>query len=411
MMLRRTILIPTTTLVLSVMMVALAPKGATQRDTALLDPEEAALQLERASEEAQRAEARASRLASEAESATRAADRSAKEAAAVAAQIQVAEAEIATAQAQYSIAQAARRELSARLAERQRPVITLTAALQTMAQRPLALSALQPASLRETVYVRAILNSAVPIVRERTVALRAELDQGRALEQDAQAALAALNDGEQALRARQVSLRELEVRQRLASNDARGSAVRERERALALAEEARDLDGLIDDLSAAAALRRELAALPGPVLRPARPSASVVVVDAATEVPGVTDSLGARFDLPVQGRIVSGFGAPRESGLLSTGITIVPAPGAQIIATGAGRVAFAGPYRGFGRIVIIEHDNGWTSLVTGLGRTSVEVGDDLVKGAPLGNAADQQPSVTIELRREGETVNPLEYID
>ncbi|MFD2580090.1 peptidoglycan DD-metalloendopeptidase family protein [Novosphingobium colocasiae] len=39
-----------------------------------------------------------------------------------------------------------------------------------------------------------------------------------------------------------------------------------------------------------------------------------------------------------------------------------------------GRVAFAGPYGGYGRIVIIEHDGGWTSLVTGLARLDVRVG-------------------------------------
>ena len=71
--------------------------------------------------------------------------------------------------------------------------------------------------------------------------------------------------------------------------------------------------------------------------------------------------------LPVAGRTVSGFGAVEDVGT-SNGITLAPRPGAQVVAPAAGRVAFAGPYRGYGRIVIIEHDGGWTSLVTGLAR-------------------------------------------
>ena len=73
----------------------LAPNSLAQRDTTLLDPEQAELQLERARQEAAEAEARATRLAADAEAATRAADRTAKEAAAIAAQIQRLEAEIA----------------------------------------------------------------------------------------------------------------------------------------------------------------------------------------------------------------------------------------------------------------------------------------------------------------------------
>ena len=91
-------------------------------------------------------------------------------------------------------------------------------------------------------------------------------------------------------------------------------------------------------------------------------------------------------------------------------ITLAPRASAQIIAPAGGRVAFAGPYRGYGRIVIIEHGGGWTSLVTGLGRVDVQVGQQLVSGSPLGIAAARNPAVTLELRRAGEPVNPLEVM-
>ena len=387
------------------------PQTHAQRDVLLLEPEEAQAELTRATRESQKAEARAARLAREADAATEAADKTAREAAAVAAQIQAAEADIAAARARYSLAQSDRAALSARLAERQQPLVRLTGALQTSARRPLALSALQPGSLKDLVYVRAVLASAVPEIRTRTAALRGELEEGRKLERRAARALENLSTSEKQLQAKRAELAQLETRQRFASRDARSSAAREGERALALAEEARDLDGLIDRIDEAAGLRRELAALPGPIMRPRDISASLG--ESGTEpspTPSPSSTRPPGFQLPVQGRTIAGFGELKESGLRATGIELAPAANAQVVAPGSGRIAFAGPYRGFGRIVIIEHPGGWTSLVTGLSRVDAEVGDTVIAGAPLGIAGSEDPAIPIELRRDGEPVNPLNFL-
>ena len=73
-------------------------------------------------------------------------------------------------------------------------------------------------------------------------------------------------------------------------------------------------------------------------------------------------------------------------------------------------MVFAGPYRGYGSIVIIEHAGGWTSLVTGLAQLDTRIGGRLVSGSPIGIAGAGRPVITLELRRGGEPVNPLEYI-
>jgi septal ring factor EnvC (AmiA/AmiB activator) len=154
-------------------------------------------------------------------------------------------------------------------------------------------------------------------------------------------------------------------------------------------------------------LREQLAALPGPVLRPADLAAPL---PPETAPPPASAPPPRDFQLPVQGRTLVGFGARRESGLASTGLTLAPARDAQVVAPARGRVAFAGEYRGFGRIVIIEHAGGWTSLVTGLARVEVAVGDSVIAGSPLGRASGGAQPVMIELRRDGEPVNPLQYI-
>jgi septal ring factor EnvC (AmiA/AmiB activator) len=73
-------------------------------------------------------------------------------------------------------------------------------------------------------------------------------------------------------------------------------------------------------------------------------------------------------------------------------------------------VAFAAAYRGYGRIVIIEHPGGWTSLVTGLARTDVRVGEQVVQGEAVGAAGPDRPTITVEVRRSGVPVNVMSLI-
>ena len=81
-----------------------------------------------------------------------------------------------------------------------------------------------------------------------------------------------------------------------------------------------------------------------------------------------------------------------------------------MIAPGSGRIAFAGRYQGYGLIVIIEHSGGWTSLVTGLTVLDCQVGEQVVAGSPLGQAGPGRPVLTLELRRGGDPVNPLDFV-
>lgn len=363
--------------------------------------------LFQARREGAEARARAEALEREAQAAGQAADRTAREAAAAAARIQEAQAQIAEREADIRLIDQQREALRATLAQRQLPVVRLTASLQRLSRRPLMIALLKPGSLRDTVHLRAMLDTMLPEVRRRTAALRGEIDRGKALKIRAESAVASLRSEQSELGRRRQTLAALETRQRLALRSASGTADREAERALALAEQARDLDALTADLGKAGTLRGELAALPGPVLRPANPQAAQAM---AEQMPADAPQLAApAFVIPVQGRLLAGFGAAIPGQPLSRGITLAPRGGAQAIAPGAGRVAFAGPYRGYGVIVIIDHGQGWTSLVTGLAQLDVRVGQTLVAGSPIGIAGPARPVVSLELRRDGKPVNPLDF--
>ena len=385
--------------------IAQAPVTPSPVSLALAQPGDARAALAAARAEQLFAAARGAELERQAALATEAVDKTQREAAALAARIQQAEAGIAASAARIVLIERNRTALRASLAQRQEPVVQLTAALQLLGRRPLVLGMLRPGSLKDMVHLRAVLETMLPEVRRRTAGLRAGIARTRQLQRAASAEQARLKAGEATLGTRRSALAAIESRQRLARRAVRGEANREADRVLALGEQARDLGSLVSELEDAGELRRRLAALPGPVPRPARPDAARVLDET---VAGPTGTPALAYILPVSGSVIAGFGGT------SRGITLAPRPGAQVVAPAAGRVAFAGRYEGYGRIVILEHDGGWTTLVTDLAQVSPAVGDTLVQGAPLGvagpNAGGRRPKLTIELRKNGVPVDILAMV-
>ena len=317
------------------------------------------------------------------------AERARAQAEAIAARIQAAEADITAAETRVRIIEAMRAEQRARLAERQQPLVRLTAALQMMARRPPALALVQPGSLDDTVRVRALLASTLPVIRERTAAVREEVEAGNRLRDQAETAMAALVRSREALKRERLAFAQLEERQRGLSLEFARSAQFESDRALALGEEARALAALMSTREYRARVRQNLSGLPGPVPRP----------DSGRPPPRPGSQ--APYILPVEGRLVRGMGEISDAGVHARGLTFATGDGAPVVAPRAGRVVYAGDFRSYGGIVVIDHGSGWTTLVTDLASLEVDVGQPVKKGMPLGRAGSDAPRVTVELRRNG----------
>ena len=91
--------------------------------------------------------------------------------------------------------------------------------------------------------------------------------------------------------------------------------------------------------------------------------------------------------LPARGVIVKSYGQSSGRGNTAKGLTIAARAGAQVIAPFDGRVAFSGPFRGYGKIIIIEHRGGYHTLLAGLGRLDSSLGQWLLAGEPIGAMA------------------------
>jgi septal ring factor EnvC (AmiA/AmiB activator) len=357
--------------------------------------------LERARVQSQQAAQRSAQLEAAAGHERDEATQARQQEAAIAARVQQAEADIVASQARIAIIDRQLAAQRATLAAHQGPVARLLAALQGLARRPAMIAVVRPGSVDDLVHVRAVLASTMPVVRARTAAIRADVDRTRRLHANAAAATQALGESRSRLEQQRLALTRLEAEHRMRSRALGRDALVESDRAIGLGERARDIVDLMGKQGDEASIRASLAALPGPLPRPPRAGESSSPID-----PVSWPHDAPPYRLPVAGRLVTGFGELSDAGVRSRGLTLAPEPGAPIIAPAAGRIAYAGTFRGYGNIVIIDHGGGWTSLISGFATTGLNVGERVAQDDVIGRVGSgDMPRVTVELRRRDRAVD------
>lgn len=365
-------------------------------------------QLLDAKQQSAAAMARSTLFEKQAAAASSEADRLKKRSAALAARIQSAEADISAGEARVALVTRRLSAQRARLAEQQQPLLELAAALQQLSRQPPVSVLAQPGSLTDMVHARAVIDAAMPVIERRTAGVRRDLATLDSIRRQQAIALKALSSSKVQLAQRRDALTRLENEGRLRARELVSSAQLEADRALGLGEKARDIVDLMDSLEADSAVRAELARLAGPIPRPRNPESGATRVGPSATAEA--ELAPGAYRLPVVGRIVAGLGEVNESGVRSRGVTIAARAGGQVVAPAPGRVSFAGDYRGYGKIVIIDHGGGWVSLLTGMIALSAGVGDTLDAGTPVGRAGSDDSHITVELRRAGRPVDIVAMI-
>jgi len=237
-------------------------------------------------------------------------------------------------------------------------------------------------------------------------ALRGELDALLALKAEVAAEQAELTDLTTRLRQSQNELRQLvedtrQQRQRLQRQDRRAT-----QQLTVLTSRAKDLRSLLRRLQQAEAEeRRQRAALavPSPQLKPA---------PGQPPAPSAFSLSRGRLAIPARGRVVRRFGEDADSGRQERGVTLMTRANAEVVAPFDGRIAFSGPFRHYGLVLIIAHGEGYHTLLAGLSRVYVETGHHVLAGEPVGQMGrgdDKSRSLYVELRRKGEAIDPRSW--
>lgn len=113
-----------------------------------------------------------------------------------------------------------------------------------------------------------------------------------------------------------------------------------------------------------------------------------------------------KLNLPVRGRIVVKFGEKTALGLKSDGWRVRTRGDALVMAPADGIVKFADTFRGFGRVVIMSHKNGYNTVMTNLGEINVALEQEVLAGEPIGRMNPDKSEMYLEVRRGNKAVDP-----
>ena len=103
---------------------------------------------------------------------------------------------------------------------------------------------------------------------------------------------------------------------------------------------------------------------------------------------------------PVAGDTIHRFGDTKNAGNETyRGMVVRARSGATVVAPNDGTIAFTGPFRDYGTMLLIKHPGGYISLIAGVGKTNASLGQQVKKGEPVGVMGDEKdPQAYIELR-------------
>jgi len=132
-------------------------------------------------------------------------------------------------------------------------------------------------------------------------------------------------------------------------------------------------------------------------------------------VPGARSNIG-NFIWPVRGRVTSPYGMRVLNGRkeFHTGIDIGSPKGTNIVAAESGIVSYAGYMRGYGNVIILSHDGGYSTVYAHNSANLVKKGQYVKRGNIIGKVGSTGnatgPHLHFEVRLSGKSVNPLSYL-
>jgi septal ring factor EnvC (AmiA/AmiB activator) len=287
----------------------------------------------------------------------------------------------------------------------------LAAALERLARTPREALLLRAEAPVDALRAGRLLAHAVPAVDAHARAVAVALDDHRAARAalaGEEEALAAALAAEEAGRAR---LEEMIARRGrlMAALDAERMSVAMRLEALG-----REMGSLRDLLERLAARRaeEERARAAAAAAAEQEREAGERARQASAEARPFAEARG-RARPPAAGRLVANWGQPDAGGTASRGMALEVAPEATIVSPWHGTIAYAGPFRGYGVILIVDSGDGYHWFVTGFGRLDVAPGQPVRAGEPVGQAPGAgaaRPVVYVELRRNGQPVDPAPWV-
>ena len=326
------------------------------------------------------------------------------------------EAKIAATEERLKPLDESERNIRKSLDGRQAVIAEVLAALQRIGRRPPPALIATPEDALQSVRTAMVLGAVLPEMRHEVQELAIDLSEllgvrkKIAAERDRLRTEAASLDTDHARMAALVDARQKQLADREKALNT------ERDRAGALAHQVDNLKDLIgrleQGLDPATRELREAAR------SDSRPALSAFRDPGRLAPAAAFASLRGQIPIPVNGVKMKEFGASDGSGGLEKGISIATRAGAQVTAPADGWVVYAGPFRSYGQLLILNVGGGYHVLLAGMDRISVDLGQFVLTGEPVAvmgkgshiaailATGSSQPVLYVEFRKDGIPVDP-----
>lgn len=318
------------------------------------------------------------------------------------------------------------------LRQRRGILIEVIAALQRMGHSPPPALLVTPEDALTSVRSAILLGAVVPEIRAETQILATELANLVRIRKD-------IDESRQRLMADLGELAEEEGRlglllaeKKKLSNRARSELAEQTARAAELAGKAGNLQGLIRRLENEIGAVREAAeaAMRAEEERRAREEKLVSEAREDTNKPDFTDTsriapamafadAKGLLPRPVSGVELAGFDQQTAGGEISQGLSIATRSASRVVSPTDGWVIYAGPFRSYGQLLIVNAGDGYHVVLAGMERLNVELGQFVLAGEPIGIMGDSRvasntnvdtgvarPMLYVEFRKDGVPIDP-----
>lgn len=310
-------------------------------------------------------------------------------------------------------------------------LIKTLSALQNLALKPTEALFVQPLTPVEIIRSAMLLREAVPYLQENAARIREDLEKIEAQKNLVEKQVARIIRQKKILEKEHEQMKALVQRKSKIRNAVEIKSVKAKKKVEQLASQANDLRDLLNKLEKQRQKklrrqeeeRRRLAELKAAEARRAAEETKKLEEKQRADLikfkPEVINEVGENFVKakghllrPARGPVVTAYGEQMSKGVTSKGIIIKTRSQAQVISPYDGTVIFAGPFRGYGNLIIIEHGQGYLSLLAGLEEVDCELGQMLLAGEPVGQMPESGDArLYVELRKDNHPVNPLTWIE
>jgi murein hydrolase activator len=316
------------------------------------------------------------------------------------------------------------------LASRSDVIAEVLASLQRMGRTPPPALLVSPDDILQAIRTSMMLGAVVPEMRAETQALANDLSALVQLRQAVATEKDQLAHENADLELQKEKLSALITARQASLGVAEQALAAEEQRAGALARQATSMKDLItkmeSDLAGAkqaaaeaaqAEAARKLAEANAP---PTQKSDIAPFKDPGRLAPAMAfaDTKGL-LPMPVAGTVMRSYGAPDGVGGTEKGVLMATRPGAIVAAPYDGWIAFSGPYRSFGQVLIINAGGGYYMVLAGMKKINVAAGQFVLAGEPVASMGDgavktaaamaigaAQPILYVEFRKDGAAIDP-----